>query len=141
MADSVQIKYIYPSNHDAGVNPVPTRKVTVNMSGLSDGTGETDIVKVRLTDLMKHGGDTPTRTAIEAIQGNIQGMTVLLEWDRAANAQIKMLTPGQYDLDYRPEGGIVDPGESGDRTGNIILTSLYADSGDSYDITLTVRLK
>ncbi|MCG7854128.1 MAG: hypothetical protein MIO92_16555 [Methanosarcinaceae archaeon] len=141
MADSAQVHYIYPPNHDGGANPVPTRKVVVGMVGLSDGTGETSVVKVRLTDLMKHDGSTPTRTAVERIQGNIQGMTVVLAWDRALAAGIKMLGPGVYDLDFRGTGGIVDPGEDGDRTGNITLTSLYADSGDTYDLTLTVRLK
>jgi len=141
MADSAQVHYIYPASHDLGANPVPTRKVVVGMVGLSDGTGETSVVKVRLTDLMKHDGSTPTRTAVERIQGNIQGMTVVLAWDRALAAGIKMLGPGVYDLDFRGTGGIVDPGEEGDRTGNIILTSLYADSGDTYDLTLTVRLK
>ena len=141
MADEVGIKYIYPANHDTGANPVPTRKVVVNFWGLSDGTGETDVIKIRLTDLLTHDGSTPTRTAIENIKYNIRGMTVRLEWDRAANAQIALLGPQSGEFDYRKEGGIVDPGESGDRTGNIILTSIYADSGDSYDISLTVRLK
>ena len=141
MADSVEVRYLYPPNHEGGANPVPVRKVIVVMAGLSDGTGETDVVKVRLTDLMKHDGSTPTRTAIERIQGSIQGMTVLLEWDRAANAEAALLGPGVYDLDFRTGGGRVDYGEEGDRTGNIILTSLYADSGDTYDLTLTVRLK
>lgn len=141
MADAVQVHYIYPASHDLGANPTPTRKVVVGMVGLSDGTGETKVTKVRLTDLMKHGGDTPTRTAVERIQGTITGMTVTLGWDRAAAAGIKLLGPGVYDLDFRGTGGIVDPGEAGDRTGDIFLTSTYADSGDSYDLTLTVRLK
>ena len=141
MADDVEVRYIYPPNLEGGANPMPTRKVIVVMAGLSDGTGETDVVKVRLEDLMKHDGSTPTRTSIERIQGNINGMTVLLEWDRAANAEIALLGPGNYDQDYRTGGGRVDYGEEGDRTGNIMLTSLYADSGDSYDLTLTVRLK
>ena len=141
MADAVEVRYLYPPNHEGGANPVPVRKVIVVMSGLSDGTGETDVVKVRLTDLLKHDGATPTRTAIERIQGNVNGLTVLLEWDRAANAEIGLFGPGNYDEDYRPGGGRVDYGEEGDRTGNIMLTSLYADSGDSYDITLTIRLK
>ena len=141
MADDVEVRYLYPPNHEGGANPVPVRKVIVVMAGLSDGTGETDVVKVRLTDLMKRDGSTPTRTAIERIQGSIQGMTVLLEWDRAANAEAALLGPGVYDLDFRTGGGRVDYGEEGDRTGNIILTSLYADSGDTYDLTLTVRLK
>ena len=141
MADSVQIKYVYPPNHDGGANPVPTRKVVVGMVGLSDGTGETKVTKVRLTDLMKHDGSTPTRTAVERIQGNVNGMTVTLGWDRAAAAGIYMLGPGNYDLDFKSAGGLVDPGEEGDRTGDIFLTSSYADSGDSYNLVLTVRLK
>ena len=141
MADDVGIKYLYPANYQDAPNPVPTRKVVVNFWGLSDGSGETDVIKVRLTDLMKHDGSTPTRTAIENIKYNIRGMTVRLEWDRAANAPIALLGPETDEFNYRAEGGIVDPGEDGDRTGNIIMTSLYADQGDSYDITLTVRLK
>ena len=141
MADEVGIKYVYPANHQDAPNPIPTRKVVVNMWGLSDGSGETDVVKVRLTDLLKHDGAIPTRTAIENIKYSINGMTVRLEWDRAANAPIALLGPRSDEFDYRQGGGIVDPGEEGDRTGNIILTSEYADSGDSYDITLTVRLK
>jgi hypothetical protein len=90
---------------------------------------------------MKHDGSTPTRTAVERIQGTITGMTIVLGWDRAAPAGIKLLGPGVYDLDFRSVGGIVDPGEEGDRTGDIFLTSSYADSGDSYDLTITVRLK
>ena len=141
MADTVDVRYLYPPNYDDMPNPMPTRKVVVQMTGLSDGTGETDVVKVRLSDLLKNNGQTPTRTAIEKIVGNVFGMTVRLEWDRAPNAEIKLLAAGRYNLDYRSVGGLVDPGEEGDRTGNIMLTSLYTDSGDSYDITLTVRLK
>ena len=141
MADTVNVKYIYPANHDGGANPTPVRKVMVNMTNESDGSGETDIVKVRLTDLMKHDGTTPTRSAIEEIKYNIQGMWVRLEWDRSPHAEIAYLGPGTDTKGYRSVGGIVDPGESGDRTGNIILTTINADSGDSYDITLTVRLK
>ena len=141
MADTVNIQYIYPPNHDGGANPVPTRKVVVNMTGTCDGTGETDVIKVRLTDLMKHGGATPTRTAVEKITYTIFGEIVQLEWDRAAHAPIARLSPGEATMDFRTEGGKVDPGESGDRTGNIILTTVGGDSGDSYDITLTVRLK
>ena len=81
------------------------------------------------------------RDSIENIKYNIRGMTARLEWDRAANASIAILGPDTGEFDYRREGGIVDPGEEGDRTGNIILTSVYADTGDSYDITLTVKLK
>lgn len=141
MADLVQVKYVYPPNYNDAPNPVPTRKVVVGMVGVSDGTGETKVTKVRLTDLMKHDGSTPTRTAVERIQGNVNGMTVVLGWDRAAAAGIYMLGPGNYDLDFRSAGGLVDPGEEGDRTGDIFLTSSYADSGDSYNLVLTVRLK
>jgi len=141
MADTVQVRYIYPPNLEGGANPVPTRRVVVNMAGVSDGTGETRVTKVRLTDLMKHDGSTPTRTAIERIQGNIQGMTLVLYWDRSPAAQFKLLGPGSYNLDFTFGGGITDYGEEGDRTGDIMLTSWFADSGDTYDIALTVRLK
>lgn len=144
MADTVDVRYIYPPNYDNAPNPFPTRRVVVQMTCASDGTGETDVTKVRLSELMKHDGSTPTRTAIERIEYNIAGMWVKLEWDRAPHAEIAYLGPGSGVKDYRQAGGLVDPGEEGDRTGDIILTSSGYDStaeDDSYDITLTIRLK
>ncbi len=141
MADTVDIQYIYPPNHDGGTNPVPTRRVVVNFAGISDGTGETEVTKIRLTDLLKHDGSTPTRTTVEKITATITGMTILLAWDRTPDAEIKLLGSGQHVYDYTFAGGFVDPGEAGDRTGDIMLSSLYADTGDSYDIILTLKLK
>ena len=145
MADTITTQYVYPANLDGGANPVPTRKVVVHMTNYSDGTGETDAVKVRLTDLLKHDGTVPTRTAIEEIKYSIYGMVIRLEWDRAPNATIALLGDSAAavsgTISFRDVGGLVDPGEEGDRTGNIMLTTVAHASGDFYDITLTVRLK
>ncbi len=101
MADTVDIQYIYPSNYQDAPNPVPTRRVVVNFAGISDGTGETEVTKVRLTDLLKHDGTTPTRTTIEKITATITGMTVLLAWDRAPDAEITLeANPDDLSEDY-----------------------------------------
>lgn len=146
MVDSVKVEYLYPPKMLDGVwaEKSGNRRVTVRLSGISDGTGETDVIKVRLSDLKTVSGKVPTRTALELIDYLVNGLTILLEWDRAPHAEIIRLNgnggPDSGKMDYCSIGGKVDPGED-DRTGDILLTSTNADAGDSYDITMCLRLK
>ena len=150
MADTVNVQYLYPPDllstnwDDSSGN----RRVVVRFIGTSDGTGETDIVKVDLSDLKTHSGNVPSRTVVEWIEWNVYGMAVKLEWDRSPNELIIDLndigfnnaTSDVGSRSWEKYGGFVDPG-SDDRTGDILLTSLYGYSGDSYDITMCLRLK
>jgi len=96
-----------------------------------------------MSDLKTPAGAIPKRTAVECIKWQIGGMDILLEWDRAPHAEICRLngSSGETngDFDWCKIGGKVDPGGD-DRTGDILLTSTGA-NGNTYDITLTLRLK
>jgi len=61
MADTVSVDYIYPPNYLAGGwdERSGNRKVVVKLSSLSDGTGETDVIKVDLDELKTHSGVVP----------------------------------------------------------------------------------
>jgi len=146
MADTVTVEYLYPPNllDEIIDNRAGNRRVIVRLSGTSDGTGETDVKKIDLTDLKTHNGQNPAKTAIEWIKYDINGLTCLLEWERTPHAEIVKLnasgTNTAGELDFTQFGGKVDPGED-DLTGDILLTTTNADNGDSYEIIMCVRLK
>ena len=144
MADTVEVKYIYPPNFDLAPNTEDhsgTRRVCVQLTSTSDGTGETDVKKVDISELRMPDGLPPTRTAVEKIDYMISGMTVKLEWDRAPNSVIALLDGSNGCISWQQLGGKVDPSGEGDRTGDILLTTTGADSGDTYDITMWIKLK
>lgn len=146
MVDTVNVEYLYPPKLLDGRwdEHSGNRRVIARLSGLSDGTGETDVTKIRLADLKTASGKVPTRTAVEWIQWMATGLTVLLEWDRAPNAEIIRIDADANrdsgEVDWACFGGKLDPGED-DRTGNILLSTTSADNGDSYEITVCLRLK
>jgi len=146
MVDTVQVNYLYPPDMLSGGwdEKSGNRRVTVRLAGSSDGTGETDVHKIVLTDLKTTNKNVPTRTAIEWIEWQGLGMGITLEWDRAPNALIARLNQNGVEsggrLDWSNVGGLVDPGLD-DRTGDIMLSSSSPDAGDTYDITMCIRLK
>ena len=148
MADTVKVQWIYPPNWNGYLpDQGGFKRVIIHLTCQSDGTGETDAVKLRLSDLRTPSGNVPSRTALERIEYNVYGLTVLLKWDRRPHATIVVLNAATgsvsgYEV-YKTGGGLVDPGESGvgDGTGDILLSTTNVDSGDSYDITMVVRLK
>jgi len=150
MADTTAIQWIYPPHMEDGdwAEKTGNSRVVVRFTGTSDGTGETNAVKVDLSDLKTHSGTVPKRTAVEWVEWKVFGMAVNLSWDRAPRATIVNINDIGYNngtideerMDWSAYGGYLDPGED-DGTGDIILTSSYAYSGDSYDITMCLRLK
>jgi hypothetical protein len=145
MADAVKVEYLYPPNMLDGDwdEKQGNLRVVVRLSCLSDATGETDVIKIKMSDLKTHSGKIPARTAVEWIEYQVNGMTVLLEWDRAPHAEIiRINANGQESsgrINYCKYGGKIDPG--GDRTGDILLTSTNATAQDGYEINICLRLK
>ena len=128
MADTVDTKIVYQG----------PRYYVVRLQNVSDGTGESGVTKVTISGLTQ-GGFTPTSTAIDRIEYNINGMVVKLYWDHTTDDEIATLS-GNGVCDWSIEGGNVDPGSAGG-TGNILLSTAGAASGDTYDITLWIRPK
>lgn len=143
MADTVEVEYIYPPNMLDGDfdEHSGNRHVVVQLLGLSDGTGETNVKKVDLTDLKHPNGSSPARVAVEKIDYHTSGMGATLNFDRTPAKLIARIPIGDNGcVDFTNTGGKVDTGGDGG-TGDILLTSVDADAGDTYDITLTLKLK
>ena len=116
-----------------------TRKRVVRLTNISDGTGESGVVKVDKSTLIGPNGLEPTKLVVERIEYDISGMTVRLYWDHTADDEIAVISGAGY-LDWREVGGLVDPASAG-ATGDILLTTNAHTLGDTYNITLWLRLK
>jgi hypothetical protein len=135
MADTVTAEYVYDGR----------RRKLLHLTGISDGTGESAVVKAdisALTMLDAQGRSiTPTATVVDMIDYNIQGYaSIRLYWDHTTDDEIAVLPEGSGTIDFAAYGGKVDPRSSGG-TGDIILTSNGHSAGDTYDITIHFRTK
>jgi hypothetical protein len=147
MAWTTEIKWIFPPNWDG--NPSPDgkqgwREVEAQLTGLATATEEeTNVKKVDISELRMPDGTIPTRTVVRDIVYDNNGLTSLrLDWDRSPKALIARL-PG--DGEGCIKGPLTDPGDGlnngeGD-TGDILLTTVGGSSGDSYLISLKIKLK
>lgn len=121
-----------------------SRRHAVRLTNVSDGTGETGVIKVDRSALVGPGDGAPNKLVIEEITWSIQGFSgVQLDWSATPNERLAVLSGDNY-IDYRPHGGIV-PDTDGDGTGtdgDILITTLgTAAINDTYDILITMRLK
>ncbi len=129
MADSVDSLVVYNGK----------RKYIVRLTNVSDGTGESAVIKVDISTLFKLDGTAPTKTSVKEIYWNIQGFSsVRLFWDHTTDDEIAMLSGSGY-MDLTETPGLVDPASAGG-TGDILLTTANAASGATYTIILVVEL-
>lgn len=130
MADTVDTNVVFSG----------TRRYIVRLTNISDGTGESGVVKVDKSTLVNSNGVEPQALNVESIQSNIQGFSsVRLFWDHTTDDEIDVLPAGSMFRDYSQGGVLKDPRSTGG-TGDIILTTAGAISGATYDITLSLIL-
>ena len=143
MADTITSQWIWPPNWNGDIPDTGGwKRVVKRFTCLSDGSGETNVKKLDISDLRTTEGIAPAKTVVENIKFSQTGFTsITLNWDRVPNELIYIISANQGEIDFTKDGGLADPGEAGAGTGDILLSSAGADSGDVYDITLSVRLK
>lgn len=133
MADATNVDFVFKGQ----------RHVTVRLSGLSDGTGESQVKKVDLQDLTFSDGLPPDALIIEDVEYGITGYTsveLLFDRDPTPVSAIR-LSAGEGKLSYQKHGGLQDPQRDQAGTGNLLLTSNGATNGDMYEILLHMRMK
>lgn len=145
MSIATTVKWIFPPNWDLTEQQLEGyRRVVVQLTGRQDETADEDAVKkIDISTLLTSRGLTPTRTVVENIEYNASGFTnILLQWDRAPKETIAVL-PGNTGGEVC--GPLVDKNDGANNgannTGDILLTTSGGASGDSYNITLTIKLK
>ena len=123
--------------------------VAVHLTNVSDGTGESAVVKIDKSAIgVASDGAEAASLDIVAIRWSINGFTdVRLLWDHTTDDLAMVLTGSGYDDFTTPPpgenqlvrtGGLKDPRSTG-ATGDLLLTTTGAASGDTYDITIWCR--
>ncbi len=116
-----------------------SRRYVIQITNLSDGTGESGVTKVDKSTLTGLNGLEPSSLVVEYIRGEVVGMSVRLFCDHTTDVTIAQLQGSHIDLDYRKQGGFQTyaAGDSGD----ILLTTTGHSSGDSYNLIIAFRKK
>ena len=113
----------------------------LKFTNVSDGTGESGVVKVDVSALNADPltGKACTAVVVSRIQFVTYKMDVKIEFDAITNTLIAYL-PENYsdDLDYREFSGIPNNAAAG-KTGDIVFTTTGAASGDAYSIVMTLN--
>jgi hypothetical protein len=128
MADTVSTHTIFAGK----------RRRTYNFLNVSDGTGESAVVKVDKSTLVGLDGTEPSEFVVEMVEWTCDGMRVDLFFDHDTDVKIATCAGSSF-IDFREKGGLQDTGTGG--TGDILLTTTGHTAGDSYNITIHIRLK
>jgi len=129
MADTVSSTTILDGDKD----------FTVQLTNVSDSTGESAVTKVDVSGLTARKSDGAACTGVKLfrVYYSILGFTKIgLLWDATTDTLCMELNPSADGvLDFSPFGGLQNTAGSG-KTGDINLTTTGASSGDSYMIVL-----
>lgn len=113
------------------------RVAIMKFTNSSDGTGETNVVKVNPASLAPSaaGGacDAVTITKITALT---HGMEVVLKWKATTPVVIETIPQNNaYTQDFEKIGGLTNNAGTG-KDGAITFSTLDASAGDSYTVVL-----
>lgn len=113
-----------------------TRRAILKFTNISDGTGESAVVKVDVSTLASYQGSACTSVNIEKLEAITDGMGVDLLWDATADVIIMTLGPDQFfTFDFTRFGGLKNNAGAG-KNGDILFTTVGATSGSRYSIIL-----
>lgn len=114
------------------------RNVVMKFTNISDGSGESAVLKVDVSTLTGFNGQIPSEVIIEKIQYLLFGMQVQILWDADTDVVSVVLVPDAGDcVDFR-EWPIPNNAGAG-KTGDIRFTTVGHTAGDSYTIILVLR--
>lgn len=107
----------------------------------SDGTGESNVVKVDMSNLTTVGTNKIKAVDIDRCFGIVGGFNyVTIRFDASTDDEALVLAPGTFDFDFTDSGGIRNPLSAG-TTGDIMFTTDGAFDGSSYNITLETTIR
>lgn len=108
------------------------RNVVAKFTNISDGTGESAVLKVDVSAL----SGTPDRVRIDKIYFTTSGMGVRILWDATTDVTAFVIGADQTGwLEFKHFGGLTNNAGTG-ITGDILFTTFGHSSGDTYSIIL-----
>lgn len=126
MADAVTSQTIFDGE----------REVVMKFTNISDGTGETGVLKVDVSALTSNAaGKVCDGVTLDRIHASINGMSVALLWDATTDVPAVILAPGMYTFDHGKRIQLPNNAGTG-KTGDVLFTTIGASAGDTYSIVL-----
>lgn len=108
------------------------KKVVMKFTNVSDGTGESAVLKVDVSGL----SGAPDRVRLDKIHFTTAGMGVRILWDATTDVTAFVIGADQTGwLDFREFGGLPNNAGTG-ITGDVLFTTIGHTSGDTYSIIL-----
>jgi len=106
-------------------------------TNISDGTGETAVVKINPSTLSVNAyGRACNGVKINKIWATTHGMEVRILWDATTDVFAWMIPQNSnYLMDFSSFGGLQNNGGTG-VNGNVLFTTADASSGDMYTIVI-----
>jgi|TARA_R100001143_G_C3290153_1_gene100806 hypothetical protein len=113
------------------------RNAVMKFTNVSDGTGESAVVKVDVSALASNNrGVACSEVRIMQVRFALVGMSVQLFFDATANVlAFELAESSNGNLEFDEFGGIPNNSGSG-KTGDILFTTIGHTSGDTYMIVL-----
>tara|TARA_R110002020_G_scaffold336907_2_gene552391 strand:- start:2701 stop:3108 length:408 start_codon:yes stop_codon:yes gene_type:complete len=115
-----------------------THRALIQITSLSDGTGESAVNKVDVSALnARADGTACSGVTIDKVHHSVTGFTqVQLFWDATTNTvALALAESSNGHMDFSNFGGIQNTSSSG-KTGDILLTTIGAANLDTYVIVL-----
>jgi hypothetical protein len=111
------------------------RNAVLLFTNLSDGTGESGVLKVDVSALNPNQYGQPCASVtIKAVRYDIFGMSVSIIWD--ATTDVTALILAGYGKQDFTKAGLVPNNAGTGVTGDILFTTNGASAGDTYSIEL-----
>jgi|TARA_R110000824_G_scaffold385286_1_gene579500 hypothetical protein len=116
------------------------KMVVQKFTNISDGSGESDVVKVDVSALVANArGQACTGVTIEKIWWQCIGMKVQIFWNATSNVFCIELGENQSgNHDYTAFGGLLNNAGSG-KDGDVLFTTVGHTSADTYTIIMSMR--
>lgn len=112
------------------------RVAIMKFTNISDGTGESAVLKVDVSALSAPAGKVCSGVSIVRVYASTSGMGVDILWDATTDVVALTLAENQsYEYVFDDFGGIWNNSGAG-KTGDIRFTTIGASSGDRYTIVL-----
>jgi LysM repeat protein len=125
MADAVTSQTIFDGEREA----------VMKFTNVSDGTGETSVVKVTASSLNPSAaGRACDGVAITKVHVSCRTMGVNIQWDATSDVACFIASPGMYTFDF--EAMQLSNNAGAGVNGNVVFSTIGAAAGATYTIVL-----
>lgn len=113
------------------------RMAIMKFTNISDGTGETKVIKVDVSALTSSAsGGVCDGVTITKIHAATHGMEVQIFWDATTDVFCWSIPQNsQYTIDFSLFGGLTNNAGAG-KTGDVLFSTVDASAGDFYTVVL-----